>query len=285
MLIFALLLIFISVAILGSTLVPALVTKSSQINKDQAQAVVGKIDRYLAEAEIKKMYQLIFLGPVVMGIAGFIFFPAGKQLIGFILGVVFGYLGPRMYVGQLISVRKQKFNEQLMDAIMIMSSSFRGGLSLVQAFESVADEMPEPTKGEFGVVLGENKMGVPLDESLNRLYLRMPSAGMQQMVTAILLARETGGNLPMIFSRIVSSTRERKKIEKNMQTLTVQGKIQAVVMTGLPVFFFFTVSGSNPHFFDVMLNTPKGQQLMVVCIVLWVLGALSIWKISTFKDA
>jgi len=165
-----------------------------------------------------------------------------------------------------------------------MSSSFRGGLSLVQAFESVADEMPEPAKGEFSVVLGENKMGVSLDESLNRLHTRMPSPAMQQMVTAILLARETGGNLPIIFTRIVTSTRERKKIEKNLQTLTVQGKIQAVVMTGLPVFFFFTVSGSNPHFFDTMLNSPKGQQLMTICIVLWILGAGSIWKISTFKD-
>jgi tight adherence protein B len=275
---------FISIALLGSTFVPMLVTTSSQINKDQAQAAVGRIDRYLAEGEIKKMYQLIFLGPIVLGIAGFLFFPAGKQLIGLIIGVVFGYLLPRMYIGHLIAVRKQKFNDQLMDAIMIMSSSFRGGLSLVQAFESVADEMPEPTKGEFGVVLGENKMGVPLDESLNRLYKRMPSPAMQQMVTAILLARETGGNLPMIFTRIVSSTRERKKIEKNLQTLTVQGKIQAVVMTGLPVFFFFTVSGSNPHFFDIMFSSPNGQKLMVVCIVLWVLGAVSIWKISTFKD-
>ena len=154
----------------------------------------------------------------------------------------------------------------------------------MQAFESVSDEMPEPVKGEFGVVLGENKMGVSLDESLHRLYKRMPSPAMQQMVTAILLARETGGNLPNIFTRIVNSTRERKKIEKNLQTLTVQGKIQAIVMTGLPVFFFFTVSGSNPHFFDTMFNSPKGQQLLMICVVLWVLGAVSIWKISTFKD-
>ena len=144
--------------------------KSSQINKDQAQAVVGKVDRYMREEEIKKMYQLILLGPIVLGIAGVILFPEGKKLIGLIVGVFFGYLLPRMYVGRLITVRKQKFNDQLMDAIMIMSSSFRGGLSLVQAFESVADEMPEPAKGEFGVVLGENKMGVSLDESLNRLY-------------------------------------------------------------------------------------------------------------------
>ena len=284
MLIFSLLLIFISIVLLSSFLVPVLVARYSQINKDQAQITVGKIDRYLREEEIKKMYQLVLLGPLVLGIAGIILFPEGKKLIGFIAGAVFGYLLPRMYVGRLITARKRKFNDQLIDALMIMSSSFRGGLSLVQAFESVSDEMPEPAKGEFGVVLGENKMGVSLDESLNRLYQRMPSPAMQQMVTAILLARETGGNLPIIFSRIVSSTRERKKIEKNLQTLTMQGKIQAVVMTGLPVFFFFTVSGANPHFFDTMFNSPRGQQLMAVCVVLWILGALSIWKISSFKD-
>ena len=284
MLIFSLLLIFVSIVLLGITFVPMLVEKSSQMNVDQAQAVVGRIDRYMREEELKKMYRLALLGPMVLGVAGFFLFPEGRKFIGLIVGVVFGYILPRMYVGRLIAVRKQKFNDQLMDAIMIMSSSFRGGLSLVQAFESVADEMPEPAKGEFGVVLGENKMGVPLDESLNRLYLRMPSPAMQQMVTAILLARETGGNLPIIFTRIISSTRERKKIEKNLQTLTVQGKIQATVMTALPVFFFFTVSGSNPHFFDTMFNSPRGQHLMVLCVILWVLGALSIWKISTFKD-
>lgn len=284
MFVIALFLLFASITLLGYNLVPVLVAKSSQLNKDQAQAVVGRIDRYLREDELKKMYRLVLIGPFVMGIAGFFLFPEGKNLIGLIVGVFFGYLLPRMYVGHLIKLRNQKFNDQLMDAIMIMSSSFRGGLSLVQAFESVSEEMPEPVKGEFGVVLGENKMGVSLDESLNRLYMRMPSPGLQQMVTAILLARETGGNLPIIFTRIVNSTRERKKIEKNLQTLTVQGKIQAVVMTGLPVFFFFTVSGSNPHFFDTMFNTPHGQQLMTICIVLWVMGALSIWKISTFKD-
>lgn len=284
MLIFSLILIFISIALLASIFVPLFIEKTGKISQDQAHIVVGKVDRYLREDEIKKLYQLIFLGPVVLGITGFLLFPAGKQLVGLIIGVVFGYLLPRMYVGRLIAIRKQKFNDQLMDSIMIMSSSFRGGLSLVQAFESVSEEMPEPTKGEFGVVLGENKMGVSLDESLNRLYLRMPSAAMQQMVTAILLARETGGNLPVIFTRIVNSTRERKKIEKNLQTLTVQGKIQALVMTGLPVFFFFTVSGSNPHFFDIMFNSPRGKQLMVLCLVLWILGAASIWKISTFKD-
>jgi len=238
----------------------------------------------MREEEVKKMYQMALLGPVVIGVAGFFLFPEGRQWMGVAIGIFLGYLLPRMYVSHLIKARKQKFNDQLMDAVMIVSSSFRAGLSLIQAFESVVDEMPDPLKSEFGVVLGENKMGVSLDESLNRLYKRMPSAFLQQMITSILLARETGGNLSVIFSRIVSTARERKRIEKNLQTLTVQGKIQAIVMTGLPIFFFFTVSGSNPHFFDVMFNSEKGQHMMMVCLVLWVVGAISIWKISVLKD-
>jgi len=284
MLILSFFLIFICVAVLSYTVVPIMVARGRQISQNQAQSVVGKIDSYMKEEDIKKMYQWTILSPVGMSLAGLLFFPEGKKAIGVIVGLVLGAVLPRIYVGRLLAARKQKFNDQLMDCLMIMSSSFRGGLSLVQAFESVVDEMSDPAKGEFSVVLGENKMGVSLDESLNRLYRRMPSAAMQQMVTAILLARETGGNLPVIFSRIISSMRERKKVEKNLQTLTIQGKIQAVVMTGLPVFFFLGVSGTNPHFFDTLLHTPKGQQLLMICFVLWILGAGSIIKISTFKD-
>ncbi|MBF0511191.1 MAG: type II secretion system F family protein [Candidatus Omnitrophica bacterium] len=280
----SLFLAFVSVTILSATVVPIMVSRSSQMSQEKAKSAVSRIDRYLNEAEIKKLYRFTLLGPFAGGILGAVVFPEGTKLPGVIAGVVVGYLLPRMYISYRLADRKKKFNDQLMDAIMIISSSFRGGLSLIQAFEAVVDEMSEPVKGEFGVVLGENKMGVSLEESLNRFYQRMPSPALQQMVTAILLARETGGNLSVIFTRIINSTRERKKIENNLKTLTVQGKIQAVVMTGLPVFFFFTVSASNPHFFDHMMHSPTGQKMLMTCAVLWVLGALSIWKISTIKE-
>lgn len=236
----------------------------------------------MKEEEIKKMYQWTILAPLLLGLGGFVVFPV--RIMGAVVGLVLGFVAPRVYVSWILRLRKQKFNDQLMDCLMIMTSSFRGGLSLVQAFEAVSEEMPDPAKGEFNVVLGENKMGVSLDESLHRLYARIPSASMQQMVTAILLARETGGNLPVIFSRIINAARERKKIERNLKTLTVQGKIQAIVMTGLPIFFFLGVSASNPHFFDVMFQSPKGRQLLWLCLGLWIAGVVSIVKISTFTE-
>ena len=278
------LIVFASAALFVYAISPLMAKGAIAISDKQARSIFSKANLYLQDEEIQKVHQLTIILPLALGVFGFIFFPVALRLVGVIVGVVVGVILPKIYVGGLISKRKDKFKDQLVDALMIMSSSFRGGLSLVQAVESVVDEMPDPVKREFGVVLGENKMGVSLEESLQRLYTRMPSTSLQQMITAILLARETGGNLPAIFSRIVGTIRERKKIEQNLQTLTIQGKIQAIVMTGLPVFFVMGVSASNPKFFDVMFRLPEGKQMLITCAVLWSLGAFFIWKISKFKN-
>lgn len=277
-------LMFVSIGLLSYALIPVVVTQAGELNKKRNQQFLRQMDRTLQEDDIQKAYRLYAIAPSALGIAGFIFAPEEFRFFGVIFGIIIGLLLPRFWISMLISKRRSKFNDQMLDALMIMSSSFRGGLSLVQAFETVVDEMPDPIRYEFSIVLGENKMGVSLDETLARLFKRMPSPGLQQMNTAILLSRETGGNLPAIFARIVQSIRERKKVEMNLQTLTVQGKLQAVVMTGLPVLFIFAVSGSNPTFFDPMLKTPMGHKAIILCVVLWTLGAIAVIKISTFKD-
>lgn len=265
-------------------LVPIMMEKAATMNQQSQAKFVVKYDAVLSEDQMKKSQRMVLYVPVVLGGLAIFFAPPDMKLVGVVVGVVVGVIIPRVHLSFLIGKRKRMFANQLMDALMIMSSSFRGGLSLIQAIEAVVEEMPDPLRQEFGIVLGENKMGVALDDSLNRLYKRMPSPAMQQVVTAVLLARETGGNLALIFSRIIASTRERRKVEQSLITLTVQGKIQGVVMTGLPVLFYFAVSSSNPHFFDVMRNSPMGQQMSIACLVMWVLGAGSIWKISKFKD-
>jgi tight adherence protein B len=277
-------LMFASIALLSYTLIPLAVTQAGELNKRRSQQFLRKMDRVLQEDDVQKAYRLYLVAPIALSVGGLVFAPAEFRFAGACVGVVLGLILPNMWIKHLISQRKSKFKDQMMDALMIMSSSFRGGLSLIQAFETVVDEMPDPIHHEFSIVLGENKMGVSLDETLTRLYKRMPSPGLQQMITAILLARETGGNLPAIFSRIVQSIRERKKVEQNLKTLTVQGKLQAIVMTGLPLLFIGAVSGSNPQFFDPMLKTPMGHKAIVVCVILWTVGALSVIKISTFDD-
>lgn len=280
MLAVSLFLFFLSVMISVYYVIPFVVKRIIDVNKNRARNFARDMDRTMLTQDIQKVRVLFIIGPFVCGAAGF--FLGG--VIGLLAGSAVGFVIPRTYASILQSQRREQFEKQLVDALMIMSSSFRGGLSLVQSMESVVDEMPDPIRQEFGLVLGENKIGVLLDDAFNRLYKRLPSPPLQQMISAILLARETGGNLPAIFSRIVSTIRERRKIEDNLKVLTLQGKLQAFVMSGLPVGFFFLVNTTNPNYFKIMTNTDTGRMLLAVCAFLWVLGTFMIIKISTIKE-
>ncbi|MEI6437114.1 MAG: type II secretion system F family protein [Candidatus Omnitrophota bacterium] len=278
------LLMFLFVSLFAYSGVPFFIKLYMDLNKERASKLVADMDRSLMQDDVKRITPLYYIAPIALGAAGYMFGPQGFQLIAMGAGCGLGFILPRFYAGMLLSKRRDMFNSQLVDALMIMSSSFRGGLSLIQSMEAVAEEMPEPIRQEFSIVLGENKMGVTMDEAFNRLYKRNPSPSMQQMISAILLARETGGNLPVIFTRIVGNIRERKKVEESLAVLTVQGKIQALVMSGLPVGFFFMVNSTNPGYFHTMTSSDLGRTLMMVCLGLWVVGTFLIIKISSFKD-
>jgi tight adherence protein B len=286
MLIAIFILVFICSILMIFFVIPSTIKGINAFNQRRAKDFAREMDRAMEVKSITAVMRLYFIAPFVCAVIGFFLMPDENfRLLGVIVGFVVGLLLPKFYANTLLKKRRKQFDLQLIDALMIMSSSFRGGLSLVQSMEAVVEEMPDPIRHEFGIVLGENKMGVSLDEALNRLYKRMTSPPLQQMVSAILLSRETGGNLPVIFSRIVSTIRERRKIEENLTVLTLQGKLQALVMSGLPVGFFFLVQATNPKYFQVMMNTDMGRMLMMIAGGLWLLGTFLIVKISSFGDA
>ena len=271
-------------AMIGYVLTPTLYNRAMIEGGKQQQRISNEMEQLMPRQEAKKISRLFVIAPFILAGGFYLVFPEGLRLFGVLAGTVVGLVFPGIYVQALSRKTKDQFQNQLIDALMIMSSSFRGGLSLVQALEAVVDEMPDPINKEFGIVLGENKMGVSLEEALNHLYGRMPSSALQQMITAILLARETGGNLPIIFNRIVNNIRESKKIQQNIDTLTIQGKIQGVVMSILPVAFAFLLYSSNKRIFNNMLTSELGRTLLIYAVISETVGAFMIWKISTFKD-
>jgi len=278
-------LVFLYAIFIVFVVIPMILQQIHVFNQKRANRFAHAMDRTLEAKNIALVSRFYMIAPFVCGATGFVLSPEHvfrlpALLIGFGLGMVL----PKYYAAFILKKRREMFETQIIDALMIMASSFRGGLSLVQSMESVVEEMPDPARHEFEIVLGENKMGVSLEEALGRFYKRMPSAAMQQFVSAILLSRETGGNLPAIFMRIISSVRERHKIEENLRVLTMQGKLQAIVMSGLPIGFFFMVNSTNPQYFKVMLTTDMGRLLLAVAVMLWLLGTFMIIKISTFDD-
>lgn len=284
MLIIILLLVFATVTLIGYQLIPSVYSRTAVISERRQQKLSNNMEKLMSRTDARKLSRVFIMAPLILAAGFYFIFPEEMRFFGIIFGVILGLLFPGIYIQMLTKKNRDKFDSQLIDALMIMSSSFRGGLSLVQAMEAVEQEMPDPIRKEFGIVLGENKMGVSLEEALNHLYNRMSSIALQQMITAILLARETGGNLPVIFNRIVTNIRESRKIQQNLDTLTLQGKIQGAVLTLLPIGFGFIIYSTNPQMFEHMFTSQLGRSLLIYAAFSWSIGAYMVWKISTFKD-
>lgn len=255
------------------------------LNRRRAEKMADTMDHMFIRVKKKQTVFIYTLAPFILAGAAFVVAPSQAiRLPAVLLGLILGFIAPGVYMRFLAKQRKRKFYAQLIDALLMMNSGLKGGLSLLQAMEVVADEMPEPISQEFAILIGENKMGVSLETSFDRLYARLGSPALQQFISAVLLARETGGNLPVIFNRIIQTIRENRKIQQNIETLTVQGKIQGFVMSLLPIAFAVFIYGSNPHYFDIMIESELGRNLLILSAGLEIVGAFFIIKFSTIGE-
>jgi tight adherence protein B len=176
--------------------------------------------------------------------------------------------------------RKAKFHSQLVDGLMVLSSSLKAGLSFLQALEVLVEEMPQPISEEFGLIIKENKMGIRLEESFEKLNKRMPSEDLNLITTAILIARDTGGNLTVIFENLANSIREKTKISDQVKTLTTQGKWQGVIMSFLPIGFAAFIFKTNPEYLQLMLSSQLGRFLLIYAVISELVGMFLIQKLT-----
>jgi tight adherence protein B len=143
--------------------------------------------------------------------------------------------------------------------------------------------MPAPISQEFGLVVRENRMGIPLEECLSRLNKRMNIDELGLIIYALLVARETGGELPKVFSRLAITIRDNRKLKESIKTLTMQGRLQGMIMSFLPIVFAFWVLSVNKHHFDIMLNSDIGRMLLVGAVVLQIVGMFLVKKFSAIN--
>ena len=232
----------------------------------------------------KKLVLINAFSPILCGIGfGIMGLKMGSVFIGGVIGLAIGFGIPAIIIGQMIKARASKFNVQISDALMILSSCLKGGLSLLQSIEAIVEELPAPICNEFGLILRENKMGVSLEESFDKLNKRLPSEELNLLTTAILVARETGGDITQLFGTLINTIRAKIKIQDSVKTLSLQGKIQGIVMSVLPIGFSFMVLSFNKNYFDVMLSNPLGRMLLVYAVVSELLGIFLIKVFSKVK--
>ncbi len=245
--------------------------------KKRIDKITPKLDRMFIDVPLNKLIILDVLSPLITGGLGWVFF---HNPILTAAAAAAGLLVPLFMVKRMEAGRRQKFAGQLVDGLMILSSSLKAGLSLLQAFETLVEEMPAPISQEFSLAIRQMQMGVTLEESLLSLKRRMRLDELDLMVTAMLVARETGGDLTITFSRVINTIQERNKLIGRVKALCIQAKLQGIIMSVLPILFGLFVYKTNPTFFDVFLKDPVGKALLIYAFISEALGIVFIRKFS-----
>lgn len=235
------------------------------------------LDRIFMNIQRKQLILFYILSPIITG--GFLYSLFGHIMFAFLGGAV-GLILPDVFVRFMKSRYKERFNSQIVEVIHMIVTSLRAGLSISQAVETASTELSPPASHEFGLVVKSNKMGLTLDESLLSLKRRMNLEDLSLMLNAILIAKETGGNVTDVLDQLSDTIREKRKLLDKVKTLTTQGKLQAYLMSLIPVAFAMFIKSTTPAYFEVFLTDRLGGTLLALAVVLWVIGVFLVVKLS-----
>lgn len=176
--------------------------------------------------------------------------------------------------------RRDKFNNQLPEALATMSNALRAGFSISQAFESVVEQGEKPMCEEFAILQQQLRVGMSFEDALSSMSERVGSDDLTLVTTAILISRKTGGNVTEIFDKISETIRGRMKIERKVKTLTAQGRMQGIIVSALPFVLGAVMCVIKPGMMFPFLLSMQGLISIVGMIVLISLGWLMIRKIT-----
>lgn len=270
-------LIVASIILIGSQLLPVFLQRASNLHAKKVEETEKQLDKMFIQVNRKKLLFWYAVTPLIMGLLGFIIF---RNLGLALASAAVSFILPSLVLRSIKARRREQFRNQLPDGIMVLSSSLKGGLSLMQAIEVVVQEMPAPFSQEFGLVLRENKIGVPLEESLKHLHERLHFEELDLVINAILVSKETGGDLTKVLAKLTVTMRDNRKLKETIKTLTLQGKLQGIIMSVLPFLFIAWVLTFNRNHFDIMFNSETGRMLLLVAAALQVVGMVLINKFS-----
>lgn len=199
--------------------------------------------------------------------------------IGFAVGAVipFGYF----YIRR--GRRLAQFGKALPEALELISRALRSGHSLGAGLHLCSTEMKGPLAREFYRCYEQQNLGIPLEQSLRELTERVPNTDLRFFATAVILQRQTGGDLAEILDKIGYLIRERFKIWGQVQALTGEGRLSGVVLLGLPPVLFVVMYRLNPEYVMTLFTDELGRKMLAGAIVMQLLGALVIKKIITIK--
>ena len=205
------------------------------------------------------------LGAFVVGLAS-------RAWWGLPLGGAVGFAFPFIVLRVKRRRRLLSFEEQFPEALDLISRALKAGHAFATGMKMVADEMPEPVGPEFRKAFDEQNFGLPLKDSLDNLSQRIPSLDVRFFSTAVLIQRETGGNLSEILENLSHVVRERFKILRQVRVFTAHGRLTGYVLLALPAFLAVALMFINPEHMNLLFREPMGRMMLTGALVMQVIG-------------
>lgn len=218
---------------------------------------------------------------------------AGAALVGLLvfrvsLVVALGlaaaaFVLPILYLYRCRKKRLNRLVAQLPDVFELLTQALRAGHSLASGMQLVAKEVPDPAGTEFGRVFHEQNLGLKIEDALRNLAERVNMLDVRFFVTAVLIQRQTGGDLAEVLDKLGAVIRDRIKLYGTVQALTAEGRLSGYVLLALPVIVFFTMLQVNRDYAMLLLTDPAGKMMLTVAIVMQLMGWAMIRKIVNIK--
>lgn len=192
-----------------------------------------------------------------------------------VIGLAFPFVMLRFQAAQ----RLKKFNAALPDSIDLLARALRAGHSVASAIEAVSQQGQEPVASEFGEVFRSQNFGLPFRDAMLQLAERVPSSDLRFLVTAMMVQKETGGNLTEILDRTTYVIRERLRIQGEVKTKTAQGRLTGVILALLPIILGVLINVINPGYARPLFTDPLGKKMLYMGMGLIAVGAFFINRI------
>jgi tight adherence protein B len=240
------------------------------------EALARIIERSGGKIMAHQLVLLSLLFGVLGGVLGGVLL---KSPLGALAGAAIAASGPFLKLRIDRDRRMAKLEEQLPDAIDVLKRALRAGHPFNAAMKLVSEDLDEPMAKEFALTFTDINYGIDVRRALLGLLERVPSVTMMTFVTAVLLQRETGGNLAEILEQIVKVVRGRFKFFRKVRTLSAEGRMSAWILALVPLTLFAALSITQPQYLPVLVTDPLGRKLVTVALVLGFIGVLWIRKL------
>jgi tight adherence protein B len=273
------------------------VSLDSKLLRQRVLSQSPRLARILARAQtVHTLDQMLLQSGLKQTVAGFLGATAAWAVAGFFIWAAFPlpfWSAPFVILGlgalpglRLMRARKkriQAIEQQLPEALDLMSRALRAGHAFPSALQMVGDEGPQPIAGEFSIAFDQANYGVLMQDALGGMAKRVPIADLRFFVIAVAIQRETGGNLTELLDKLSTLVRERFKLLGTIRVLSAEGRLSAWILTALPFVLLALINLINPKFMSILWTDPAGIAALWSGGIFIVIGVLWMWRVTKIR--